>query len=156
MCGLDRTLKNWQEVPATRRQSRTVATPTGWGLFRVFRRKMKLTKSETRKTVWNKTAGCCWYCGIQTNPWEDFCIDHLISKRNGGKDEISNLMPCCNRCNIAKGNLSLDVFRAWLSSHQRYRVVFSSAQIALLKSHGINTETFNLLKPYIFFFERQK
>jgi len=34
--------------------------------------------AKVRAVVWAKTDGSCWYCGKQTNPWIDFCIDHII------------------------------------------------------------------------------
>lgn len=73
-----------------------------------------------RQAVWDKTAGCCWYCGLQTRPAsfgaapspEDFCLDHQTPWEEGGTHQLSNLVPACRTCNSRKGKLSLEAFRA--------------------------------------------
>jgi len=32
------------------------------------------------------------------------CVDHIVSKANGGTDDEENLMSACTRCNVAKRN----------------------------------------------------
>ena len=66
--------------------------------------------SKNRAVVWEKTNGRCWYCGKQTNPWRDFCIDHVID----GLDTIENVVPCCSTCNRRKSNKGLDYLRRWI------------------------------------------
>ena len=68
-----------------------------------------ISGSKVRAIVWDKTdpPGRCWYCGKQTNPWKDFCIDHIIP----GIDEITNVVPCCHKCNIRKGNQGIEHLR---------------------------------------------
>lgn len=78
-----------------------------------------ITKDK-RQAVWDKTAGCCWYCGAQTTPAalgapprpEDFCIEHQTSWDEGGTHHLSNLVPACRHCNSRKGTKSLEAFRA--------------------------------------------
>lgn len=60
--------------------------------------------AQTRATVWDTTGGKCWYCGIQTNPFRDFTIDHVVPVSKGGSDDLANLVPCCRSCNSRKGN----------------------------------------------------
>jgi HNH endonuclease len=71
--------------------------------------------SDLRSAVWEKTAGHCWYCGVITNPWRNFCVDHLVPVQEGGNG-IDNLVPCCNQCNGRKGQRSLEVFRFQLKT----------------------------------------
>lgn len=42
----------------------------------------------------------CFYCQAASGN----TLDHLIPKSLGGKDELSNVVPCCEPCNTKKGN----------------------------------------------------
>lgn len=48
----------------------------------------------------------CFYCGKHLND-ENFTIDHVIPLKQGGSDELTNLVACCNECNTLKGNLTV-------------------------------------------------
>jgi 5-methylcytosine-specific restriction endonuclease McrA len=67
--------------------------------------------ASVRALAWDKTKGRCWYCGRQTNPWRDFCIDHVVN----GLETLDNLVPACRRCNHLKNNQTLDDFRPLFS-----------------------------------------
>lgn len=58
---------------------------------------------RTKELVWAMFDGRCYYCGIQTNPFSTFSIDHKVPKSRGGTDCLYNLVPCCRRCNSSKG-----------------------------------------------------
>lgn len=60
-------------------------------------------RPATRAAVWAKTDGRCVYCGIQTNPFSTFSIDHVVPVSKGGTDDLANLVPCCRSCNSRKG-----------------------------------------------------
>ena len=78
--------------------------------------KAKLNHTPVRAAIWDKTGGCCWYCGLQTNPWRNFCIDHVVPEVKDGPFHIDNLVPCCRGCNVRKGGGSIEELRA---SHAR-------------------------------------
>ena len=44
----------------------------------------------------------CAYCGIEFNSEILPTIDHLIPKVLGGKNNIENLILCCQPCNVKK------------------------------------------------------
>jgi len=112
-----------------------------------------LSKSNLRGNVWDKTEGKCWYCGIQTNPWRNFAIDHVVPITKGGSDDIDNLVPSCERCNKRKNNKGIDILRKMLAAEQPDNVSFTDAQLEFLRNNGIDT---NLLKfkEYVFYFEK--
>ena len=58
-------------------------------------------RMRIRKSVWNKTYGVCAHCGkkVKTAEWT---IDHYIPKKYAGRDDLRNLMPLCQRCNVKK------------------------------------------------------
>jgi 5-methylcytosine-specific restriction endonuclease McrA len=51
----------------------------------------------------------CHYCGVELTAPSQHCatmptLDHVVAKKNGGTDELSNLVLCCSRCNSRKGS----------------------------------------------------
>lgn len=76
---------------------------------------------ETRAQVWGKTNGHCWYCGKIMNPWDDFTVDHMDPRIQGGGNELLNLAPCCKTCNSRKGGKTVQEFRAYLQSKNKWQ-----------------------------------
>lgn len=58
---------------------------------------------QIRAAVWAMSNGACSYCGCQTNPFDDFTVDHVHPVILGGTDDIENLVPACRSCNARKG-----------------------------------------------------
>lgn len=52
----------------------------------------------------------CRYCG--RSPLDDMTVklhcDHILPKKRGGKDKISNLVTACDLCNIGKSDVLLE------------------------------------------------
>lgn len=65
--------------------------------------------ANKREKIFNLTDGKCIYCGCDLDI-DNFHIDHLIPKSNGGKDK-GNMFPACPDCNLSKGDLSIEDFR---------------------------------------------
>jgi 5-methylcytosine-specific restriction endonuclease McrA len=71
---------------------------------------MKIDRNE----VWLKYDKHCAYCGKEIE-FKNMQVDHIVPKRNGGTDEISNLNPSCRICNHYKRALTLSQYRfLWL------------------------------------------
>ena len=66
---------------------------------------------DLRSAVWRKTNGRCWYCGVQTDPFDNFHVDHVQPVSDGGTNDLSNLVPSCQRCNNEKHAMPVEVFR---------------------------------------------
>ena len=66
---------------------------------------------DLRVALLLRSGGCCWYCGT-TLTLATVTADHVVSVHCGGVTGLDNLVACCRPCNTAKGELSLDVFRA--------------------------------------------
>ena len=47
----------------------------------------------------------CYICG----EWAD-AVDHVISRKRGGSDDLANLEPICKQCNSRKGSKEYGVF----------------------------------------------
>ena len=82
-----RTTERAFEVPAVVRLRNYVKVP--------YHRRVPLT----RTAVFARDGHRCQYC---TAPAES--LDHVVPKSNGGKHTWENVVACCRRCNMRKGN----------------------------------------------------
>lgn len=58
-----------------------------------------------RQRVWERASGLCEFCLLhEHDDWLSFQIDHLISRKHGGRTAFSNLALACLDCNLAKGS----------------------------------------------------
>ena len=53
-----------------------------------------------RKNLLLRDHSSCQYCGST----RDLTIDHVIPRSKGGGDTWDNLVACCDKCNVSKGN----------------------------------------------------
>jgi len=56
--------------------------------------------SPTRNRIYKRDGNQCVYCGSK----KQLTIDHLIPKSRGGKNEWTNLVTCCFKCNVKKAD----------------------------------------------------
>lgn len=62
-------------------------------------------QAALRQRVWERASGLCEYCLLhEQDDWLGFQIDHLISRKHGGRTVFSNLALACLDCNLAKGS----------------------------------------------------
>ena len=67
----------------------------------------KLPKHEvvfTRQNLLLRDKYRCQYCGKLLKNSKDRTIDHIIPKSRGGKTIWTNVVLCCKKCNLKKGN----------------------------------------------------
>lgn len=57
-----------------------------------------------RNKIYKRDGYKCVYCGNS----KQLTIDHLIPKSKGGKNTWENLVTCCSKCNIKKGDKTID------------------------------------------------
>lgn len=70
-------------------------------LKKVLRRTRKIKYS--RENIYLRDKGLCQYCNIPVTR-EEFTIDHIIPKSQGGKTSWENAVICCVDCNRYKAN----------------------------------------------------
>lgn len=97
-----------------------------------------------RNDVFNITNGKCYYCGCQLE-FDSFHMDHILPKSQGGKNK-NNLVPTCVDCNLSKGNLDIEEFRAKL---QRMTTATHIGRM-ISKYHNINDS------EIVFYFEEKR
>jgi len=60
--------------------------------------------TSIRKEVAQRASYSCEYCRLhQDNSFLPFAIEHIVSVKHGGGDEIENLALACQHCNQHKG-----------------------------------------------------
>jgi 5-methylcytosine-specific restriction endonuclease McrA len=57
-----------------------------------------------RANLFRRDRGQCQYCGST----KQLTIDHVIPRSKGGKTIWTNLVTACNRCNVFKGDKTLE------------------------------------------------
>jgi 5-methylcytosine-specific restriction endonuclease McrA len=57
-----------------------------------------------RANLFRRDRGQCQYCGS----FKQLTIDHVIPRSKGGKTSWTNLVTACNRCNVLKGDKTLE------------------------------------------------
>lgn len=86
-----------------------------------FRIKMKVKAAKRRnaqgthtaqdiKDLYSEQNGLCYYCSIELNG--DYHVDHKKPISRGGSNDKSNLACACAMCNLQKGAMTEDEFRA--------------------------------------------
>ena len=66
---------------------------------------------DVRVALLLRHAWCCFYCGSALT-MTTLTADHIKPVLRGGEPTLDNLVAACRPCNTAKGDLSLDAFRA--------------------------------------------
>lgn len=61
----------------------------------------------TRANLFARDAHTCQYCGKSIRLAKDRSVDHIIPRSRGGKTVWSNVVLCCKKCNLKKGNKTL-------------------------------------------------
>lgn len=76
--------------------------------------KRKQLSVKTRFDVFKRDKFCCQYCGAHP-PEVLLHIDHVTAVKNGGENDIDNLVTACQACNLGKGARALNVVPETLS-----------------------------------------
>jgi len=56
--------------------------------------------APSRNRIYKRDGNECVYCGSK----KQLTIDHVLPKSRGGKNEWTNLVACCFKCNLKKSN----------------------------------------------------
>lgn len=94
--------------------------------------------TEVRAYLRQKWDGQCAYCGEKGDE-----VEHLIPKRRGGTDRISNLVWACRKCNEKKGNQTPEEFLS--RKPAVLRRIQEQQQDSLHDAAAVNATKFRLL-----------
>lgn len=89
-------------------------------------------KPMKRKKIvlYKKQNGCCFYCGNRF-AFSIITIDHVVRKRDGGTNEMSNLVLACFPCNQ---------YREMGSASEKARRKFVQRQAEYIMTGGFNRQ----------------
>lgn len=59
---------------------------------------------------------CCW-CGTAIEDGDQLTLDHIIPHSAGGKNEETNIVTACRRCNSSRGDRSIQVFAVAVATY---------------------------------------
>lgn len=117
-----------------------------------------------RRLVWDKTEGRCWYCGCHLahaatggGAIEQFCIDLVVSKAQGGASDAANSVPSCRSCRSMKRQRDIEEFRCYVTCHRHGIPSFTAKQLDWLAAAGfpVRARIKELAGGETFYFERE-
>jgi 5-methylcytosine-specific restriction endonuclease McrA len=69
----------------------------------------------SRHSILARDCHTCQYCGST----RDLTIDHVLPRWNGGSNSWDNLVTCCRKCNLKKGDKTPEQAKMKLARHPR-------------------------------------
>jgi 5-methylcytosine-specific restriction endonuclease McrA len=63
-----------------------------------------------RLAIYLRDGLACAYCGQSVEQGAALCLDHIVSRCDGGTNDEGNLITACKRCNDSKNHRSLRSF----------------------------------------------
>jgi 5-methylcytosine-specific restriction endonuclease McrA len=79
-------------------------------------RKKRVIPRSVRDVLWKShfgtsPNGICKCCAMNPLEYTTFHAGHVVSQKNGGSDELSNLLPLCSPCNLGMGAMNIVSFQ---------------------------------------------
>ncbi|CCF19105.1 protein of unknown function [Pseudorhizobium banfieldiae] len=86
-----------------------------------------------REAALRKQDGRCKYCLVRLT-YKNVTRDHVIARATGGLDHRNNIVAACERCNKAKGMMSVKLFMRLITFPRpgediRYRMIWFDLRI---------------------------
>ncbi len=104
------TLEEWVEASNFYDNGRLIRSPSLAIMAPeaiILNRYDRLPRSEvvfSRANLFIRDNFTCQYCGRSVRSAKDRTIDHIIPKSRGGKTVWGNVVLCCRKCNLKKGD----------------------------------------------------
>jgi hypothetical protein len=92
---------------------------------------------RTKKLVWKRDGGRCFYCGTALT-WGTKTVDHVIPKSKGGPHRAWNIVISCLACNQEKGDSD--------PTHEQLDIVSVEKAVAMARTLNDDSEIQDLLK----------
>jgi len=71
---------------------------------------MNWIRQEKRLAIYIRDGLACVYCGDSVENGVKLSLDHLKPASKGGNNHETNLVTCCDRCNVSRGVRSVRSF----------------------------------------------
>ena len=96
-----------------------------------------------RLAIYLRDGLACAYCGQSVEDGASLCLDHLVSRCDGGSNHASNLVTACKRCNDSKNSRSVADFAVAVAAYVNHGLKPNQI-VEHIASCGVRD-----LKPYI-------
>ena len=83
---------------------------------------MNWIRKEKRLAIYLRDGLACAYCGLSVEDGAKLTLDHLLPHSLGGKNEATNLVTCCLKCNSSRGNRDWREFAAAVAGYINHGV----------------------------------
>lgn len=83
---------------------------------------MNWIRPEKRLAIYLRDGLACCYCGESVEDGAKLTLDHMTPHSKGGKNDASNLVTCCYRCNSSRGNRSWTKFAGAVAGYLNHGV----------------------------------
>lgn len=72
----------------------------------------RFRNKKLREQVFNEDGNRCAYCLIQFEklPVESRTVDHIVTRSNGGTNDLTNLIAACHGCNSRRRDMPISEF----------------------------------------------
>lgn len=87
-----------------------------------------MANHPTRALIYKRDDYTCGYCGAK----ENLTLDHILPSSKGGEDTWENLVTCCLKCNLKKGDKLLKETN--LTLHIKPKAPYNKMTLTLKKS----------------------
>lgn len=82
----------------------------------------KWIRNEKRLAIYLRDGLSCVWCGAAVEDGVQLTLDHLIPHSAGGKNEATNLITGCKRCNSSRGDRSVEAFATAVAAYLNHGV----------------------------------
>lgn len=90
------------------------------------------------------TSSNCYYCGSPpsstysvSTKWSTLTYNGIDRVNSRLGYEPDNVVPCCKRCNVAKNDMSVEDFFAWLSKIYHYSIISKKTDFLVDRSGSV-------------------
>lgn len=112
-------------------------------------------KCNIKKEFKNENEKVCYYCKKSITNEKELTVDHLIPLSRGGKDDKTNMVISCRKCNFEKGDLTEEEYIRFNEDYESFEVKKAINDLLELyesiveKSTKINKEYVELEKSIV-------
>ena len=72
--------------------------------------------SEKREAIYRRDNYTCGYCNRNyKSDRSRLTLDHIKPRKQGGTNQPTNLITCCDDCNIRKGNRTIKEYQRYMT-----------------------------------------
>lgn len=114
--------------------------------------------------VRQRASFACEYCGVtEESAGGELTVDHFRPQSKDGGDELDNLVYCCVRCNLYKGDFwieSSDALQIWNPRREPFELHFWQAEsgrlFALTVTGELTLQVLRLNRPQLITYRQQQ